>query len=300
MKIAITGSTGLIGSALKKSLETDGHQAIGISRRGGGSEDSVRWDPMEQTIEKEKLEGVDGVVHLAGENIASGRWTSEQRRKIRDSRVEGTQFLSETLCGLESPPSVFVCASAIGYYGAREDELLDEEKPPGDDFLAEVCVEWEAACRPVREAGIRTVNTRIGIVLSPDGGALEKMLTPFKLGIGGRVGDGSQYMSWIAIDDAVRGLRHCLDNDALQGPVNLVAPNPVTNLEFTKTLGGVLNRPTILPVPSFILELVLGKMAAQALLLSSTRVIPKKLEESGFEFQNPDLEGALSRLLKHN
>lgn len=297
MKIAITGSSGLIGSALRLQLEGEGHTVLGVSRSGGKTDDSVRWDPRKGEIEREKLTGVDAVVHLAGENIASGRWTEEQRRKIRDSRVVGTRFLAQVLTELESPPKVFISASAIGYYGSRGDEILDEDSGPGEGFLSEVAKEWEEAASTAAESGIRTVHPRIGVVLSTQGGALQKMLTPFKLGLGGRIGNGRQHFSWIGIHDVVEGIRWCLLEEGLKGPVNLVAPNPVTNREFTHTLGKVLNRPTPFPVPSFVLQIVLGKMAAEALVLSSTRVVPKRLEESGFNFSTPNLEGALRRLL---
>lgn len=242
MKIAITGSSGLIGSALRLQLEGEGHTVLGVSRSGGKTDDSVRWDPRKGEIEREKLTGVDAVVHLAGENIASGRWTEEQRRKIRDSRVVGTRFLAQVLTELESPPKVFISASAIGYYGSRGDEILDEDSGPGEGFLSEVAKEWEEAASTAAESGIRTVHPRIGVVLSTQGGALQKMLTPFKLGLGGRIGNGRQHFSWIGIHDVVEGIRWCLLEEGLKGPVNLVAPNPVTNREFTHTLGKVLNR----------------------------------------------------------
>lgn len=297
MKIAITGSSGLIGSALRLRHEEEGHTVLGVSRSEGKSDDSVRWDPGQGEIERSKLEGVEAVVHLAGENIASGRWTEEQRRKIRDSRVVGTRFLSQVLTELEAPPKVFVSASAIGYYGSRGDEILDEDSDAGEGFLSEVAKEWEEAALTASQSGIRTVLPRIGVVLSTQGGALQKMLTPFKFGLGGRIGSGRQYFSWIGIHDLVEGIRCCLLEEGLKGPVNLVAPNPVTNREFTKTLGKVLKRPTPFPVPSFVLQIVLGKMAAEALVLSSTRVVPKRLEESGFRFSTPNLEEALHRVL---
>jgi uncharacterized protein (TIGR01777 family) len=257
----------------------------------------IEWHPNQGRVDGQQLEGFDAVFHLAGESIASGRWTDEKKRAIRDSRVKGTALLSETLAQLSQPPSVFVCASAIGYYGNRGDEVLTETSGPGNDFLASVCVEWEEATRPAAEKGIRTVNTRFGIILDGNGGALAKMLTPFRMGIGGRVGDGKQWMSWITLEDVVAGLKFMLLDTAARGPVNFVAPKPVTNAEFTRTLGRVLARPTFFPVPAFGVRLAFGEMA-DALLLSSQRVEPVVLEEKGFPFYWPTLEPALWNLLR--
>lgn len=294
MKILISGAHGLVGTALVKSLTKDGHEVVTLVRRErtiGNPE--VEWDPHQGRIDQAHLEGFDVVVHLAGESIASGRWNDEKKTRIRESRVKGTTLLSETLARLSRPPSTFISASAIGYYGNRGDELLTEDSKPGNDFLADVCVAWENA---TEAAGIRTLCTRFGIILDAKGGALEKMLTPFRMGVGGKVGDGKQWMSWIALDDVVSGLRFLIDKTAMKGPINFVAPNPATNAEFTKTLGAVLSKPTIFPVPAFAARLAFGEMA-DALLLSSARVEPTKLVANGFEFEYPELAGALKHIL---
>ena len=257
---------------------------------------AIRWDPDQGKLDLAGLEAIDVVVHLAGENIASGRWTAEKKARIRDSRVKGTRLLSETLSRLTQPPRVLVAASAIGFYGDRGDELLTEVSPRGSGFLAEVCQEWEQATQPASQRGIRVVNLRFGVILSPAGGALAKMLTPFRMGVGGKIGSGRQYMSWIALDDATGAVQHALANGSLHGPVNGVAPRPVTNLEFTKTLGRVLVRPTILPMPVFAARLAFGEMANE-LLLASARVEPSALVKGGYVFGHPDLEGALRFLL---
>jgi uncharacterized protein (TIGR01777 family) len=241
------------------------------------------------------LEGFDVVVHLAGENIASGRWTGEKKRAIRESRVKGTSLLSESLARLSRPPSLFLSASAIGYYGDRGDELLTEKSAPGEGFLPSVCIEWENATKPAVEKGIRTVHTRFGIILDRDEGALAKMLPPFKMGIGGKIGDGKQWMSWIALDDVVNGLKFLMTDASTFGPVNFVAPNPVTNADFTKALGRVLSRPTLFPVPAFGVRFAFGEMA-DALLLSSQKVEPTVLQERGFSFTWPTLEPALKQI----
>ena len=298
MKILVSGSHGLVGRALVKSLIDDGHEVVRLVRHDrtlGAFE--IEWHPNQGRVDGQQLEGFDAVFHLAGESIASGRWTDEKKHAIRDSRVKGTALLSETLAQLSQPPPVFVCASAIGYYGNRGDEVLTETSGPGNDFLASVCVEWEAATRPAAEKRIRTVNTRFGIILDGNGGALAKMLTPFRMGIGGRVGDGRQWMSWITLEDVVAGLKFMLLDTAARGPVNFVAPKPVTNAEFTRTLGRVLARPTFFPVPAFGVRLAFGEMA-DALLLSSQRVEPVVLEEKGFPFYWPTLEPALWNLLR--
>jgi uncharacterized protein (TIGR01777 family) len=249
-------------------------------------------------MDAQHLEGLDVVVHLAGENIASGRWTSEKKRAIRESRVNGTSLLSESLARLSRPPSVFLSASAIGYYGDRGDELLTEESPPGKGFLPDVCTNWEKATAPAVEKGIRTVHTRFGIILDANEGALAKMLTPFRMGIGGRIGDGKQWMSWIALADVVDALKYLIEDTSTRGPVNFVAPNPVTNAEFTKALGRVLSRPTLFPVPAFGVRLAFGEMA-DALLLSSQKVEPSVLADRGFPFTWPTLEPALRHILAH-
>jgi uncharacterized protein len=297
MKMLVSGSHGLVGKALIKSLTSDGHEIVRLVRgeRAFGSPD-VEWHPNQGLIDAEHLEGLDVVVHLAGENIAEGRWTSEKKRAIRESRVRGTSLLSDALARLSRPPSLFICASATGYYGDRGDELLTEKSARGKGFLADLCVEWENATLSAAEKGIRTLNARFGIILDPEGGALAKMLTPFRMGIGGRVGDGKQWMSWIALEDVVNGLKFLIDDTAARGPVNFVAPNPVTNAEFTKTLGRVLSRPTIFPIPAFGVRLAFGEMA-DALLLSSQKVDPDVLEDKGFPFSWPTLEPALRHIL---
>jgi uncharacterized protein len=296
MKILLTGSRGLVGSALKPFLTTGGHSVEPLRRRKTAEAgQGVFWNPAEGGIERDKLEGFDGVVHLAGESIV-GRWDEEKKRKIRDSRVNGTRLLSETLAKLERRPRVLVSASAIGYYGDRGDEVLTEESPAGDGFLAAVCREWEAATELAAEAGIRVVNLRFGVILSPQGGALEKILRPFQFGLGGEVGGGRQYWSWIAIDDAVGAIHHALITDALRGPANAVTPHPITNREFTKTLGAVLSRPVLLPAPEFVARLVFGEMADE-LLLASARVEPARLLQTGYSFRFQTLEEALRHLL---
>lgn len=297
MKILVSGSHGLVGKALVRSLTADGHEVVRLVRgeRAFGSPE-VQWQPDQGRIDAESLEGIHAVVHLAGESIASGRWTGDKKCAIRDSRVKGTALLSDALAKLSQSPAVFLSASAIGYYGDRDDELLNEKSAPGKDFLASVCVEWEAATRPAVEKGIRTVCARFGIILDTNGGALAKMLPPFRMGIGGRVGDGKQWMSWIALDDIVNGLKFLMVDGSVQGPVNFVAPNPVMNAEFTKTLGRVLSRPTIFPIPVFGVRLAFGEMG-EALLLSSQRVEPGVLEDRGYKFLWPTLEPALKHLL---
>ena len=299
MKVLISGSSGLVGSALVRLLEGSGHEVVRLVRRtpdpGGGT--AANWDPAAGTIDAAALEGLDGVVHLAGENIAGGRWNQALKERIRSSRVDGTRLLAETLAGLDRPPQCLLSASAIGFYADRGDEQLDESSPVGAGFLADVCRAWESAAEPAREAGIRVVNLRIGVVLASDGGALKKMLLPFKLGLGGRVGSGRQWWSWIAIDDVVGAIQHALLTESLTGPLNLVAPNPATNLEFTKALGRVLRRPTVFPMPAFAARLALGEMADE-LLLASTRVDARRLTDSGYEFRCPGLDGALRHVLE--
>jgi uncharacterized protein (TIGR01777 family) len=297
MKILVSGSSGLIGSALVPFLTSDGHTVRRLVRdRAGAREGDAVWAPSAGSLDPQALEGFDAVVHLAGENIAGGRWNARRKAKIRDSRVKGTRLLCDSLCRLAHPPQTLIGASAIGFYGNRGGASLNEGSPAGKGFLPEVCREWEGATGPALRKGIRVVNLRIGIVLSPSGGALAKMLTPFKLGVGGKVGDGSQYMSWIALDDVTGAIRHTLTNERLAGPVNAVAPNPVSNLEFTRTLGKVLRRPTIFPMPALAARLVFGEMADE-LLLSSTRVEPARLKTSRYRFHYPSLESALRHLL---
>jgi len=291
MRIAISGSTGLVGSSLAAALQAEHGQVTCLVRKDPAACD-VLWDPQATTFDAAPLAGCEAVVHLAGENIASGRWNTAKKSQIRQSRVQSTQILARALANAEKKPRVFVSASAIGYYGDTGETLLREQSPAGDDFLAEVCQAWEAATQPARDAGIRVVNLRIGVVLSKTGGALAKMLTPFRLGLGGRVGNGRQYWSWIALPDLVGVIRHALTCDALEGPVNTVAPAPVTNAEFTRILGRVLGRPTLFPLPAFMARAMLGEMA-DALLLSSTRVSAEKLQQSEYRFEYPELESAL-------
>ncbi len=295
MKVLVSGATGLVGSALRSELESKGHSVVVLSHSKPSSESVIRWDLSRGQIDASRLEGMDAVVHLAGENIV-GRWTEEKKRKIRDSRVRGTRLLAEAIAGLSRRPQTMVCASAIGYYGDRGNELLREESEPGDAFLSGVVKEWEAAAEPAREAGIRVANLRFGIVLSPEGGALGTTLPIFKLGGGGKVGNGRQWWSWVALDDVVGALVHALENDSVEGAVNVAAPNPMTNAEYTKVLGDVLNRPTLLPAPAPALRAVLGQVADE-LLLASARVEPAKLKETGYEFRYPELEEALRHLL---
>ena len=296
MNILVTGARGLIGRALVPFLTTDGHRVLRLvrSKAGSGAGD-VAWNPTAGTLDRAAFGGLDAVVHLAGENIF-GRWTARKKARIRDSRGRATRLLCESLAQLSPPPRVLVCASAVGYYGDRGDEALREESAPGNSFLAEVCREWEAATQAVTDAGIRVVNLRFGMVLTLAGGALATMLLPFRLGLGGRFGSGKQFMSWIAIDDALRVILGALTTEELRGPVNAVAPNPVTNLEFTRTLGRVLSRPTLFPVPGFAAHFVLGDMADE-LLLASACVEPARLLATGFRFRFPELEGALQHLL---
>jgi len=296
MRILVTGSRGLIGRALLSFLAADGHNVVRLTRtQTPVSDRHIPWDPDAGLIQADDLEDFGAVVHLAGETIF-GRWTAEKKARILESRAQGTRLLCESLARLRSRPIVLVSASAIGYYGDRGNQVLDEESSAGSLFLSEVTKAWEAATEPARRNGIRVVNLRLGFVLSKAGGGLAAMLLPFKLGIGGRVGSGRQYMSWIAIDDVVGAISHAILSEALRGPVNAVAPYPVTNREFTQTLGRVLWRPTIFPLPVFAARRMFGEMADN-LLLASTRVKPSRLLASGFEFRFPQLEGALRHVL---
>jgi hypothetical protein len=298
MLLAITGSTGLVGSEVVTVLSAAGHEVVRLVRRvPAPGEKAVRWDPEKGEIDAAGLEGLDAVVHLAGENIASGRWTAARKAAIRGSRVNGTRLLCDILAGLVRPPKTLVCASAIGIYGDRGEELLTEESPPGTGYLAEVCREWEAASAPAARKGIRVVSLRIGVVFSPKGGALPRMLPPFRAGLGGVIGNGRQYVSWIALDDLVGIVLHALQSGELRGPVNAVAPRPVTNRELTEVLGKVLSRPTLLPVPAFALRLAVGSEMADALLLASARVLPRRLEDAGYPFRFPELGETLRHML---
>lgn len=295
MRIAITGASGLIGTALRQSFENDQHEVVRVVRRDAGP-GTVRWDIARREIDAAALEGLDAVVHLAGEGIGDKRWTVEQKRKVLESRREGTTLLAETLAGLSTPPPVLVSGSAVGFYGDRGDEQLTEASRAGTGFLTEVVLAWEAATAAADAAGIRVVKTRTGIVLARDGGALARMASIAKLGVLGKLGSGRQWMSWIALEDEIRAIRFLIDHD-IAGPVNVTAPAPVTNAVFTKALGRVLHRPTVLPIPAFGPKLLLGGELASALLLEGQRVLPEKLLDAGFEFRHVDLETALRAIL---
>lgn len=297
MIIAVSGSTGLIGTALVEALEGDGHLVRRLVRREarpGGTE--IEWDPSAGKLDASALEGVDGVVHLAGENLAGKRWTPQFKQRILESRTLGTTLLCETLAKLNDKPEVLCSASAIGYYGDRGDELVDESSPPGKGFLAEVCGAWEEATDPARDANIRVINLRIGVVLSEKGGALASMRTPFSLGLGGPIGSGRQYLSWIALEDLVAIIREALVAKAMMGPVNAVAPQPVTNREFAQSLAKALGRPALVPMPAFAARLAFGEMADE-MLLGGARVDPRVLRNLGFRYRFPNLEEALRAIL---
>jgi uncharacterized protein (TIGR01777 family) len=297
MKIAVTGSTGLVGSAVVERLRGAGHEVVRVVRgKAPAGEEAIRWDPGEGSIDAAAFEGLDAVVHLAGENIASGRWTAARKAAIRDSRVKGTTLLCGALAGCSRPPKTLVCASAIGYYGDRGEETVAEDDPPGTGFLPELCREWEEACAPAARKGIRVVNLRIGVVLAAGGGALGKMLPLFRAGLGGILGTGRQYVSWIALDDLAGIVLHVLEREELRGPVNAVSPCPVTNRELTEALAWHLSRPALLPVPAFALRLALGEMA-DALLLTGACVACRRLDDSGYRFRHPEIRAALSALL---
>jgi len=301
MRVAVTGSTGLIGSALVESLASGGHQVVRV-RRGapaGSGAAAIAWDPESGTIDREGLRGADAVVHLAGEPIGGSRWTPEHKRRIRDSRVQGTRLLAEVLAGMDAGPRALVCGSAIGFYGAdRGDEILTEESGPGNGFLAGVVREWEAAADPARAAGLRVVHVRTGIVQSPKGGALGLQLPLFRRGVGGRLGSGRQWMSWITIDDIVGILTHALLTPGLDGVLNGTAPEPVRNAEYTRVLGHVLGRPAILPIPKLGPAVLLGKEGAEETALASQRVLPTRTEATGYVFCHRDLETGLRHVLR--
>ena len=291
MKILISGASGLVGSALSRSLEASGHGVRRLVRKPASGGDIACWDLASGEIDSDALAGVDAVVHLAGENVAGGRWTSARKRRILDSRVKGTGVIARAVAAADPSP-VLVSASAIGFYGDRGDETLDEDSATGAGFLAEVCQQWEAAAAPAEAAGARVVRLRIGLVLSRHGGALAKMLTPFRFGLGGVVGNGRQMMSWIHLDDLVGAIEHVLERDDASGPINAVAPAPVSNREFTRVLGRVLGRWTPAPMPAPVVRAIFGEMGDE-LLLASTRVVPARLEASDFSFRFSDLESAL-------
>ncbi|MBD3161113.1 MAG: TIGR01777 family protein [Candidatus Eisenbacteria bacterium] len=296
MRVLVSGSTGFIGSALVPFLTTGGHEVVRLVRgeRNAGP-DTIVWDPASGALDRDALEGFDAVIHLSGENLASGRWTEAKKHRLTASRVETTRLLAKTLAGLAQPPRTFVCASAIGYYGSRGEEVLTEKSTRGEGFLAEMTARWEAAADPARAAGIRVVHLRNGLVLHPSGGFLEKLLLPFRV-LGGWIGDGRQYLSWITRDDLCSLVLFALDTPSLEGPINVVTPNPVRNRTFSETLGRVLRRPVLVPLPAALLRLALGEMAEETVLVES-RVEPERALAAGFRFEDPDLEPALRRML---
>lgn len=303
MKVLITGSTGLVGTELIDYLKRKGHQPVRLVRhRGGFAEPQITWDINKGILNPKDLEGIDAVIHLAGENIASGRWSEERKQKIRDSRVKGTSLLAETLAKMDKPPHTLICASAIGFYGDRGDEKLTEVSSSGQGFLADTCKRWEQAAQPARDKGIRVVNTRFSVILSPKGGALKAMYWPFKLGLAGNLGNGKQYMSWIALIDVVAALEFVLIHPEIQGPVNVSSPNPVTNAQFTSAMRHALIPPFLPmrywtpPAPALAVKALLGEMG-QDLLLASARVYPVVLQESGYQFKLPEIRQALDSIL---
>jgi uncharacterized protein (TIGR01777 family) len=298
MDVAISGANGFVGTALERRLHSDGHRVLRLRRGGLTQDDEISWDPASGRIDAPALEGVDAVVHLAGEGIAEKRWSEEQKQRILQSRVKGTTLLAGALASRERKPRVFVSASGVHAYGNdRGDEILTEASPRGEGFLADVVSAWEGATQAAADAGIRTVTMRSGIVLAPHGGTLHRLLLPFKLGLGGRLGDGAQWMSWIMLDDEVGAVMHAIGTESLSGPVNFVAPTPVSNREFTETLGTVLHRPTLLPTPLFPLKVLYGSELVEALLLASQRVVPARLEETGYAFRHPTLADGLRAAL---
>lgn len=295
MKVLVSGATGLLGAHLVPTLEAEGHDVRRLTRRPRRATD-VSWDPSHGTLDTKALADIEAVVHFAGENIADGRWTAARKRRILDSRVQGTSLLAR-LCAETASTHTLISASAIGFYGDRGDAVVDETSAPGTGFLAEVCQAWERATDPARDAGVRTANLRFGAVLADGGGMLAKMLPPFRLGVGGIVGPGTQWLSWVSVDDVVAATLHVLQRSDLAGPINVTAPEPVTNRSFTKALGRHLGRPTIAPLPAFVARLALGELADE-LLLASTRVTPKRLLESGYTFRTPTVDSAFDRVIR--
>jgi hypothetical protein len=296
LRILISGASGPVGAALVPFLKTQGHTVTRLVRTSARGQDQILWDPA-RPLSPDSVSGFDAVIHLAGESIV-GRWTGGKKQRILDSRTQGTSHLAEAAAKAAQRPRVFISASAVGYYGDRGDEILRENSPSGGGFAAEICRQWEAATQLAANAGIRTALMRLGVVMSADGGALPKMLPPFRLGLGGRLGSGRQWWSWVAVQDVVGAMDHVLNHDELQGPVNTVAPNPVSNAEFTTTLASVLKRPAIFPMPAFAVRLIFGQMGTE-LFLASQRVEPAKLAASGYQFQHPDLKNALQEILRH-
>jgi uncharacterized protein (TIGR01777 family) len=295
LRIALTGATGMLGTALTPVLAAAGHVVVPISRReiAGG----IRWDPIEGRLDAAALDGIDAVIHLAGESLADGRWTADRKAVLRQSRVASTRLLATTIASRPTPPKVLICASAIGFYGDRGDEELDEQSPGGTGFLADLVRDWEGSADPARAAGIRVVHARFGVILSREGGALAKMVGPFKLGLGGPFGDGQQWLSWVAMADVLGILTMALDDHRLAGPVNVTAPNPSRNHDFATALGAELGRPAVVPIPAFALRLALGEMADEALLFSS-RVLPRRALDAGYRFRFPELRAALHEVLR--
>lgn len=297
MRIAVTGSTGLIGSNLVASLQADGHTVHRMVRdRAEVQGDAIHWNIEERVVDTAALEGVDAVVHLAGAPIGE-RWTDEQKRAIHDSREDGTKLLAEALASLDERPSVLVSGSAVGWYGSRGDEVLDESSTAGDDFLAQVCIAWEDATAAAEAAGIRVVHARTGVIIHEDGPLIDKIELPFKAGVGGRVGDGHQFVPWISLDDDIAALRFLIDHDDISGPVNLTGPNPVTNRAMTKTIGAVMHRPTLFPVPVFAIRALYGEMGV-TLATTSQRAVPKVLQAAGFSFEDQSIDAALEKALR--
>jgi len=296
VNVVVTGSSGLIGSALVEALERRGDRVTRLVRKSPGVGEA-RWDPDSGDIDVAAIEAQDAVVHLAGVGIGDSRWSDAHKAAVLSSRVKGTTLIARTLAGLSRRPSVLVSSSAVGYYGDRGDEVLTEESGPGKGFLTEVCEQWEGATAPAADAGVRVAHLRTGIVLSPDGGALKQMLLPFKLGLGGRIGSGQQWWSWISIDDELGAIMRTIDDDSIRGPVNLTAPEPVTNEQFTRTLNRVLRRPTLLPTPTFALKAMFGGEAVDEMFLAGQRAVPARLEAAGYDFRHRGLEGALRQLL---
>ncbi len=295
MDVLVTGSSGLVGSALVSSLEKQGHRVRRLVRSGAGSSSRFAWEPECGTIDPAALEGVEGVVHLAGESVAGGRWNEARRALILESRVKGTRTLVDAIAKSPTKPKVLVSASAIGFYGDTGAREVDERSPAGSGFLADVCKAWEAEAARAEALGVRVVRARIGIVLAKEGGALAKMKLPFQLGVGGKLGDGSQWMSWVALEDVVGALELALRDEELSGPMNVVSPIPVTNEEFTKAMGRALHRPTVLPVPRFALKAAAGGQMAEEMFLGSSRVVPKRLFDARYAFRSPDLDATLAR-----
>ena len=292
MHVAVTGSSGLLGTALRRALTAEGHRVSRLVRRPSAGPDEISWDPVAGVLDPAALAGVDAVVNLAGAGIGDKRWTDAYKRELLDSRVLTTSLLARTMAAMDTPPAVLLSASAIGIYGDRGDQVLTETSTAGTGFLADICRAWEAATEPAEAAGIRVAHLRTGIVLSREGGALTKMLPLFRMGLGGKMGNGRAYWSWISLEDEIGAIRFLLDNP-VSGPVNLTGPEPATNAEFTRTLGSVLHRPTLLPVPSFGPKLLLGGELAEALLFTSARVVPQALADAGYSFRHPDLASAL-------